>query len=625
MDDLLGRIQGPQDIKQLSPEELKHLCEEIRREIIAVVSKNGGHLAPNLGVIELTVALHRVFNSPTDKIVWDVGHQSYPHKMLTGRYRKFHTIRQYGGLSGFQQPSESEHDAFMTGHAGSALSSAMGLAAANERVGRDAKVIAVVGDGALGNGISLEALNNVREFHRNFILVINDNKMSISKSVGTISTHLTRFITGRSYNRLKTHVKYILRKLPLGTHLIHLIRRIEELTKNLLVSSVFFEEMGFKYVGPIDGHDLPSLIEHFEKIREITARPIAVHVITEKGHGCKYAISSPEKFHGVPAFDPQTGELLPAPKNSYSFSAAFGDAVIRLAERHADVVALTAAMSGGTGLNRFAKQFPDRFYDVGIAEEHAVVFAGGLAAGGLRPVLAIYSTFLQRALDCVFHDVCLQNRPVIFCVDRAGAVEDGPTHHGIYDLPFLLGMHNLAILCPRDASELEAMLFAAYEQKGPVMIRYPRSNASDLALSRSSLVWGKAEEVAVGDAVSIWANGRELVTALAVAAILRTKQISASVINVRFLKPFDSERLFREAETKLVVTIEDSLHAGGLGRIVNDLLIRRSNRGVLHFSWDTDILPHGSVPLLREHYGLHPEEISSKILDALESRKERSE
>ena len=621
MEGLLGRINGPQEIKQLSREELERLCEEIRSEIISVVSKNGGHLAPNLGVIELTVALHRVFNSPEDAIVWDVGHQSYPHKMLTGRYRRFHTIRQYGGLSGFQSPAESEHDVFATGHAGSALSSAMGLAAANERNGREGKVVAVVGDGALGNGISLEALNNVREFHRNFILVINDNKMSISKSVGTISTHLTRFITGRRYNRLKTHVKYILRKLPLGTHVIHFVRRIEELTKNLLVSSVFFEEMGFKYVGPIDGHDLPSLIEHFEKIREITSRPIAVHVITEKGHGCKYAISSPEKFHGVPAFDPETGELLPAPKNTYSFSAAFGDAVVRLAEEHGDVVALTAAMSGGTGLNRFAKQFPDRFYDVGIAEEHAVVFAGGLAAGGLRPVLAIYSTFLQRALDCVFHDVCLQNRAVIFCVDRAGAVEDGPTHHGIYDLPFLLGMHNLAILCPRDATELGEMLSAAYENSGPVMIRYPRSNASDLAVPRSPLVWGRAEVVSCGGRVSIWSNGRELVTALAVAALLRTKNVAASVVNVRFLKPFDSELLVREAEEKLIVTIEDSLHAGGLGRIVNDLLIHRPNRGVLHFSWNADLLPHGSVPLLREHFGLHPEEISTRILAALESRK----
>lgn len=621
MEGLLGRINGPQEIKQLSREELERLCEEIRSEIISVVSKNGGHLAPNLGVIELTVALHRVFNSPEDAIVWDVGHQSYPHKMLTGRYRRFHTIRQYGGLSGFQSPAESEHDVFATGHAGSALSSAMGLAAANERNGREGKVVAVVGDGALGNGISLEALNNVREFHRNFILVINDNKMSISKSVGTISTHLTRFITGRRYNRLKTHVKYILRKLPLGTHVIHFVRRIEELTKNLLVSSVFFEEMGFKYVGPIDGHDLPSLIEHFEKIREITSRPIAVHVITEKGHGCKYAISSPEKFHGVPAFDPETGELLPAPKNTYSFSAAFGDAVVRLAEEHGDVVALTAAMSGGTGLNRFAKQFPDRFYDVGIAEEHAVVFAGGLAAGGLRPVLAIYSTFLQRALDCVFHDVCLQNRAVIFCVDRAGAVEDGPTHHGIYDLPFLLGMHNLAILCPRDATELGEMLSAAYENSGPVMIRYPRSNASDLAVPRSPLVWGRAEVVSCGGRVSIWSNGRELVTALAVAALLRTKNVAASVVNVRFLKPFDSELLVREAEEKLIVTIEDSLHAGGLGRIVNDQLIHRPNRGVLHFSWNADLLPHGSVPLLREHFGLHPEEISTRILAALESRK----
>lgn len=618
MSGLLDRVTGPLDIKNMSQAELLELCSELRSNIISVVSKNGGHLAPNLGVIELTVVLHRVFNSPEDKIVWDVGHQSYSHKILTGRFKRFPTIRQYGGLSGFQQPAESEHDAFVTGHAGVALSSAMGLAAANEAEGRkDAKVVAVVGDGALGNGVSLEALNNIRELKRNLILVINDNKMSISKSVGTISTHLTRIITGRGYNHFKSYVKYVLRKLPFGSAVIHFISRVEELTKHLLVSSVFFEEMGFKYVGPIDGHDLPSLISHFEKIREITARPIAVHVITEKGHGCKYAISSPEKFHGVPAFDPVTGELKAGPKSTYSFSAAFGDSLIALAEKHPEVVALTAAMSSGTGLSKFAKRFRERFYDVGIAEEHCVAFAGGLAAGGLRPVVAIYSTFLQRALDCVFHDICLQNRPVIFGVDRAGAVEDGPTHHGIYDLPFLLGMPGLAILCPRDAAELRGMLFAAYERSAPVMLRYPRSDASDIEVSRAPLVWGKAEVVAEGTEVSIWSNGRELLTALASAALLRAKGVSAAVVNTRFLKPFDSELLLHEAENKLLVTIEDSQHSGGLGRIVNDLLVGNSNKGVLHFSWPEGILPHGSVRILRENNGMLPESIASAVLKKL--------
>ena len=618
MSGLLDRVTGPLDIKNMSQAELLELCSELRSNIISVVSKNGGHLAPNLGVIELTVALHRVFNSPEDKIVWDVGHQSYSHKILTGRFKRFPTIRQYGGLSGFQQPAESEHDAFVTGHAGVALSSAMGLAAANEAEGRkDAKVVAVVGDGALGNGVSLEALNNIRELKRNLILVINDNKMSISKSVGTISTHLTRIITGRGYNHFKSYVKYVLRKLPFGSAVIHFISRVEELTKHLLVSSVFFEEMGFKYVGPIDGHDLPSLISHFEKIREITARPIAVHVITEKGHGCKYAISSPEKFHGVPAFDPVTGELKAGPKSTYSFSAAFGDSLIALAEKHPEVVALTAAMSSGTGLSKFAKRFRERFYDVGIAEEHCVAFAGGLAAGGLRPVVAIYSTFLQRALDCVFHDICLQNRPVIFGVDRAGAVEDGPTHHGIYDLPFLLGMPGLAILCPRDAAELHGMLFAAYERSAPVMLRYPRSDASDIEVSRAPLVWGKAEVVAEGTEVSIWSNGRELLTALASAALLRAKGVSAAVVNTRFLKPFDSALLLHEAENKLLVTIEDSQHSGGLGRIVNDLLVGNSNKGVLHFSWPEGILPHGSVRILRENNGMLPESIASAVLKKL--------
>lgn len=618
MSALLDRVNGPQDIKNMSQAELLELCDELRSTIISVVSRNGGHLAPNLGVIELTVALHRVFNSPEDKIIWDVGHQAYSHKILTGRFKRFPTIRQYGGLSGFQQPTESEHDAFVTGHAGVALSSAMGLAAANEAEGRrDAKVVAVVGDGALGNGVSLEALNNIRELKRNLILVINDNKMSISKSVGTISTHLTRIITGRGYNHFKSYVKYVLRKLPFGSAVIHFISRVEELTKHLLVSSVFFEEMGFKYVGPIDGHDLPSLISHFEKIREITARPIAVHVITEKGHGCKYAISSPEKFHGVPAFDPVTGELKAGPKSSYSFSAAFGDSLIALAEKHPEVVALTAAMSSGTGLSKFAKQFRERFYDVGIAEEHCVAFAGGLAAGGLRPVVAIYSTFLQRALDCVFHDICLQNRPVIFGVDRAGAVEDGPTHHGIYDLPFLLGMPGLAILCPRDAAELRGMLFAAYDRNAPVMLRYPRSDASDIEVPRAPLVWGRAEVVAEGTEVSIWSDGRELLTALAATALLRAKGVSAAVVNTRFLKPFDSELLLREAESKLLVTIEDSQCSGGLGRVVNDLLVQNPNNGVLHFSWPEGILPHGSVRILRENNGMLPESIASAVLKKL--------
>lgn len=621
MDELLGQINGPEDVKKLSQEQLESLCEEIRKKIITVVSKNGGHLAPNLGVIELTVALHRVFNSPVDRIVWDVGHQAYPHKILTGRYDRVDTIRQYGGLSGFQCPAESPHDLFVTGHAGAALSSAMGLAAALEHNGnKDSKVIAVVGDGALGNGISLEALNNVRGHRRPFILVINDNKMSISKSVGTISTSLTKFITGRGYNRLKTHVKFLLRHLPGGLHIIQFISRIEALTKNLLVSSVLFEEMGFKYVGPIDGHDLPSLIENLEKVKELNARPVVVHVITEKGHGCKYAISSPEKFHGVPAFDPKTGVILPPPKNTKSFSSAFSDSLIRLAEQHPDVVALTAAMASGTGLSRFAGLYPDRFYDVGIAEEHAVVFAGGLAAGGLRPVLAIYSTFMQRALDCIFHDICLQNRPVIFCVDRAGAVEDGPTHHGIYDLSFLLEMHNLAILCPRDATELDEMLDAAYNANAPVMLRYPRSNGADLDVPRAPLVWGRAEEVLPGTDVAIWANGRELSTALAAAAKLRAKNISASVTNTRFLKPFDSARLIADAEDRFIVTIEDSQNADGLVRIVDRLLLNRKNHGTLHFSWPDGILPHGSVPLLRERYGLLPENIAAKIIECLEKK-----
>jgi len=617
---LLRQIKDPSVLKQFSQEQLEELCGEIRDRIIETVSKNGGHLAPNLGVIELTVAIHHVFQSPDDTIIWDVGHQSYPHKLLTGRYEKFSTIREFHGLSGFQNPAESPHDEFVTGHAGTALSSAMGLAEAHRIAGRkDRKVVAVVGDGALGNGISLEALNNVRALNGNFILIVNDNKMSISKSVGTLSTHLARVITARGYNRFKTRVKLFLKHFPLGHRMIRFISRLEAITKNLFVSSVLFEEAGFKYVGPLDGHDLPGLISHLQKIRELNVRPIALHVVTEKGHGCKYAISSPEKFHGVPAFDPLTGDVLPAPLNTKSFSSGFGESLLELAEKHKNVVAITAAMACGTGLKPFARRFPHRFFDVGIAEEHAVVFAGGLAGGGLKPVFAVYSTFLQRGLDCIFHDICLRNRPVIFCVDRAGAVEDGPTHHGIYDLPFLLEMPNLSILCPRDVTELRSMLFAAYERTGPVMLRYPRSNGADLELPRMPLAWGKAEEVQSGTEIAVWSIGRELSTALAAAALLKKKGRSVSVVNARFLKPFDSEKLLADAKTKCIVTIEDSLNAGGLGSLTDRLLANEKHNGLLHFSWPDGVLPHGSVTKLREHYGLLPEQIAQKICESVQA------
>ena len=612
---LLAAIHSPEDLRRMSGKELTELCKEIRDEIIETVAENGGHLAPNLGVIELTVALHKVFPSPDDTIIWDVGHQSYPHKLLTGRYENFKTIRKYGGLSGFQNPAESPYDKFVTGHAGTALSSAMGLAEAYAKTGVKHKVVAVVGDGSLGNGISLEALNNVKALKGNFILIINDNKMSISKSVGAISTHLSQVITARAYNRFKTRTKLFLKHLPFGHSVIRIIGRLEAITKNLFVSSVLFEEAGFKYVGPLDGHNLPLLISHLEKIRELNVRPVALHVVTEKGHGCSYAISSPEKFHGVPAFDPQSGKLKSSSGKTKSFSAGFGESIIKLAEKHREVCAITAAMAGGTGLKEFSEKFPDRFYDVGIAEEHAVVFAGGLAAGGLRPVFAVYSTFLQRGLDCVFHDICLCGRPVIFCVDRAGAVEDGPTHHGIYDLPFLLNMPNLSIMAPRDVTELHDMLFAAFDRKAPVMLRYPRSDGSDLEVPRFPLKWGCAEEVQSGTDVAIWASGRELSSALAVAAILRRENCSASVVNARFLKPFDSEKMLADSQTKFIVTIEDAMNAGGLGILTDRLLVQRKIRGILHFSWNGEMPPpHGSLIELRKSAGMLPEQIAKRIL-----------
>ena len=469
---ILDNISSPEDLKALAPRQLTALCSELRETIIDTVSKNGGHLAPNLGVVELTVALHSVFNMPEDKIVWDVGHQSYVHKLLTGRRDRFHSIRTDNGLSGFTLREESEFDCFSSGHAGTAISAAMGFAAARDARNGSEHVIAVVGDGSLICGLSLEALNNVRSSCRNLIIIVNDNKMSISKSVGAIPNYLNRIITGRSYNHFKAFAKMAVQRMPSGSDIIGGIQKLEEATKSLFVPGVFFEEMGLRYVGPINGHKLPELIETFNRVKDFN-RPVIVHVITEKGAGCEYAKEAPEKFHGVSSFNPHTGHSEHA-SSGINFSAAFGASMIELAEKDPEVVAITAAMRSGTGLLKFSEQFPDRFFDVGIAEEHGLTFAGGLAAGGMRPVVALYATFLQRGLDCVFHDICLQNLPVIICADRAGIVEDGPTHHGIYDESFLLSMPRLSVLAPKNETELKAMLFAAYEQKTPVAIRYPR-------------------------------------------------------------------------------------------------------------------------------------------------------
>ena len=615
MSSYLEKIEKPSDLRSFDARELSGLCEELRREIISTVAANGGHLSPNLGTVELAVALNRVFCETDDAILWDVGHQSYVHKLLTGRKNQFATLRRHNGISGFLSPEESPRDKFYTGHAGVAISEAIGLAKANVLTGKkDAAVVAVIGDGSLGCGIALEALNNISQINENFILVINDNKMSISRSVGAVSNYLNRVITGRRYNRLKTSLKMRLRRFPFGRRLIQLIRKLERVAKSFFVSGAVFEELGMKYVGPIDGHDLPQLLDKFEKLREIKGRAIVVHVVTEKGHGCKFATENAEAFHGCGPFDPETGNFRSVNKEK-SFSESFSESLISLGEKYSDVAAITAAMSSGTKISKFADRFPDRFFDVGIAEEHALVFASGLAAGGLRPVIAIYATFLQRALDCVFHDICLQNLPVIIGTDRSGVVEDGPTHHGIYDLSFLLSMPNLHVYLPADEMELRDMLFYAYSVKAPVVIRYPKGKSSNLTEHPEPFFPGKAVELRSGNDVALWCAGRECETGLKVAKLLEQNGISASVVNPRSLKPLDIEKLKKDAADKVVVTIEDAQKEGGMSSLVDSAIINEPHKQILHFGWScNEFVPHGKPEELRKAYKLTPQDIAEKII-----------
>ncbi len=616
---ILNRIDSPVDVRKLTEPELAILAEEIRSEIIKVVAENGGHLAPNLGVVELTIALHYIFNTPEDKLVWDVGHQGYVHKLLTGRREFFRTLRQYQGCSGFLSRQESEYDIFGAGHAGTAISAALGLAAARDVRGSNEKVVAVVGDGSLNCGISLEGLNNVRATTRDMIIVLNDNKMSISENVGAIPAYLNYIISGRSYSRFKAMAKVMLHKIPHGDEIRRKISRLEEATKSIFVPGVFFEELGIRYIGPINGHDFKDLFRTLTTAREYH-RPVIVHVITEKGRGYVPAEAAPEKFHGVSGFNPVTGSSDSHP-NPVSFSSAFGDAAVRLGEQHDDVIGITAAMCSGTGLKKFAARFPQRFHDVGIAEEHALIFAAGLAAGGMRPVVAIYSTFMQRALDCVFHDICLQNLPVIICQDRSGIVEDGPTHHGIHDLSFFRNLPNLTVMQPKNETELRDMLFAAYELKSPVVIRYPKGYSGygyDPEGEVAVIPVGKAEIVRSGNDVAIWATGNETATALSVAEQLsRESRMEATVVNARFIRPFDRELLLEHAANMPLVTIEDNQMHGGFASTVDELLVNVKHHGIRHFGWGDAIIPHGDPVRLRQDAGMTTESIAAAVHDIL--------
>ena len=620
MENILQNIHSPEDLRRLNGKELNQLPEEIRERIIDVVSRNGGHLAPNLGTVELTIALHIVFHAPEDKILWDVGHQAYTHKLLTGRADRFDTLRKRGGVSGFTKMDESPYDCFGSGHSGTALSAAMGFEVAGDLLHKDSRVVAVVGDGALGNGITFEALNNLRSSCRGLILVVNDNKMSIARSTGAISRILNRIITAKFYNRVKASLKYVLRRFPHGENMIGSIRGLESSLKSLLVPGVFFEEMGIRYIGPVNGHNLAELIRTLRRVKD-NDLPVIVHVITEKGRGCKYANEDPELFHGIGRFNPETGELIRDAGAKPTFSAVFGKTLEKLAEEDPKLVTVAAAMALGCGISHeFIRKYRDRFFDVGIAEEHAIAFAAGLAANGCHPVAAIYATFSQRALDCLFHDVGLQNLPVVLCEDRAGLVEDGPTHHGIHDVSFLRAIPNLAILMPANEDELPMMMESALKRSCPAVIRYPKGNSGrpDGDPAPAPLEWGKAAVVREGGDMSFWCAGREIYTAMAAADILeREHGIHAAVVNVRFLKPFD-EALFRTYLAKPVVTVEDHVKQGGLASICAELAAGTPCPGMASFGWEADvIIPHGSTAQVRKEFGFTPEamaEAAAKLL-----------
>lgn len=618
-DNILEKIESPADIRGLSLAELEKLSTEIRARIISVVARNGGHLAPNLGVVELTLALHSVFDTPNDKIVWDVGHQTYTHKLISGRRENFETLRQFGGCSGFPNPGESEYDCFIAGHGGTAISAATGLKAAAELRGSNERVVAVVGDGSFNCGISLEGLNNARVGCRGLIVVLNDNKMSISPNVGAMARHLNHLISAAGYIRFRSSIKDLFLRFRSGKGVYRFISRTMRSFKTLILPGSVFEALGFRYMGPINGHDIDAL-KRTLKAAQNSTKPVLVHVLTGKGRGYQPAEAAPEKFHGLSPFNADTGK---SPEhNTMTFSDAFGEAVVNLAEKHDDVTAITAAMSAGTGLAGFSKKFPRRFYDVGIAEGHAVVFAAGQAAGGMRPVIALYATFVQRALDCLFHDVCLQNLPVIFAIDRAGVVEDGPTHHGIHDLSFMRTMPNLTIMAPADKNELAEMLEFSYALASPVVIRYPRGSAEPiLGMGNTPLELGRAQSVREGDDIALWAWGRELVTALQVADELAVQGFKATVVNTRFLKPFDDELLKKHAATMPIITLENNQIGGGLGAQTDEVLINFKHCGVRHFGWGVEILPHGSVQQLREENNFTAEYITATAIDMIKKSK----
>ncbi len=624
MSKYLKNIDSPDDLKDLSVEELSRLGEEIRQEIIQVVSKTGGHLASSLGVVELTLALYHVFDLPRDKVVWDVGHQAYAHKLLTGRRKTFHTLRQYKGISGFPKMAESSYDFFGAGHASTSLSAALGMAVARDERGGNEKIIACIGDGALTGGLALEALNQGGLCARNILMVLNANEMAISPSTGALARYLSRIISAPAYNRVKHDIELILEKIPsIGSRMLEAAHRVEEALKSLITPGAIFEEFGYRYFGPVDGHDLESLVRILTNIKHIKD-PVVLHVVTKKGKGYQPAEKNPEQFHGTGAFNIKTGKPRGREKR-LSYSAVFGEALLQLAAKDHKIVAITAAMASGTGLVSFARRYPARFFDVGIAEGHALAFAAGMASQGLKPVVAIYSTFLQRGYDQIVHDICLQNLPVVLAIDRAGLVgEDGPTHHGVFDISFLRHIPNLLLMHPKNGEELSGMLAAALTHPGPAAVRYPRGTTELTRVKSgfSPLPIGKAEPVREGRDGVFWAVGEMVGTAEAACELLSADGMDFGVVNARFIKPLDKPLLLAAArEGKKIVIIEEHVLAGGLGSAVWEALEEEGleETPVFRIGIPDKFIQHGSISQLREICGLTPEQVAGAVKKRFEA------
>lgn len=625
---LLDSIDRPADLKRLTNEELYRLAEEIRRELVDTVAVTGGHLAPNLGVVELTLALHLVFDSPRDKIVWDVGHQTYVHKLITGRRERFASLRQYMGLSGFPKRCESEHDIFETGHSSTSISAALGMALARDLNRENYQVLAVIGDGALTGGMAFEALNHAGHLQTKLIVVLNDNEMSIASNVGALSEYLMRLRTQPVYFRSKEEMEYLLRRIPrIGTRLLQAVDRVKDAVKYLILPGMLFEELGFTYLGPVNGHNLLAVKNVLQHARQVEG-PTLVHVVTKKGKGYPPAEKNPDQFHGTGPFEVATGE--PAKQSTIpTYTQVFGDTLVRLAQSNPKIVAITAAMPSGTGLEGFARSFPERFFDVGIAEQHAATLAAGLALEGFRPVLAIYSTFLQRAYDQVLHDICRQNLPVTIAIDRSGLVgEDGATHQGIYDISFLRHIPNLTIVAPRDENELRHSLYTALKTDGPVAVRYPRGGGMGRAVDNELrlLPYGRGELLREGDDLLMLGAGPIVYRCLEAAEILQQQGVTAAVADLRFIKPLDRDLIAEQAsQTGRVVVVEEHVRAGGVGSAVLEMLCayemeqdsgKNSGRGpeVLVLGLPDEFIEHGTQEKLREVYGLTAEGIAEKVL-----------